>query len=96
MDAFDKNLQNKIKELMDKDALSVLIARYPCKIIARTKDPVPVFSQEKCKKCGACLQVDCPAIHKDEAGNIVLEEYLCAGCNVCVSACKFEGLKERK
>lgn len=93
--AFDGNLQNKIKELMDKDALSVLIVRYPCRVLDRRKEPVPVFDGAKCKKCGACLKVDCPAIHADDKGNIVLEQYLCAGCNVCVSACKFGALKER-
>ncbi len=96
INAFDKNLQNKIKELMDKDALSVLIVRYPCKMIDKSREAAPVFDKAKCKKCGMCLQVDCPAIHKDENGGIVLEEYLCAGCNVCVTACKFGGLKEKK
>ncbi|MCL2799831.1 MAG: indolepyruvate ferredoxin oxidoreductase subunit alpha [Endomicrobia bacterium] len=96
IDAFADNLQDKIKELMNKDALSVLIVRYPCRIIYKQKDPVPVFESSNCKKCGACLTVDCPAIHKDENGNIVLEEYLCVGCNVCVSACKFGALKRKE
>ncbi|MCL2335437.1 MAG: thiamine pyrophosphate-dependent enzyme [Endomicrobia bacterium] len=91
---FAPNLQEKIKELMGKDALSVLIVRYPCKIIAPVKDPMPVFSKESCTKCYMCLQVDCPAIHKDDDGNIVLEESVCTGCNVCVLACKFGALKK--
>jgi len=92
---FAPDLQKKIKELTDKDALSVLIVRYPCKIIAPVKDPMPVFTKEKCTKCYMCLQVDCPAIHKDDDGNIVLEESICTGCNVCVLACKFGGLTRR-
>ena len=39
-----------------------------------------------------CVSVDCPAIFKDENGNIKLNENLCAGCNVCVQQCKFSAL----
>ena len=95
IDAFADNLADKIHELMNKDALSVLIVRYPCKVLTKTKDPIPVFESAKCKNCGACLQIDCPAIHRNEAGNIVLEEYLCTGCNLCVKTCKFNALKKR-
>lgn len=96
MQAFDPALQEKIKELMNKDALSVLIVRYPCRVLIRTKFPAPVFDSAKCKKCGACLQVDCPALYKCDDGSIHLDEYLCAGCNLCVGTCKFGALKERK
>ena len=94
--AFDKNLQNKIKELMEKDALSVLIVRYPCRVLDRTKMPAPEFHKEKCVKCGACWQIDCPAVYKGENGFAFLDEFLCAGCNVCANACKFGALTERK
>lgn len=93
--AFDKGLQGKIKELMEKDALSVLIVRYPCRVLDRTKFPPPVFNKEKCVKCGACWQIDCPAIYKGEDGFTFLDVSLCVGCNVCVSACKFGALKEK-
>lgn len=96
--AFDKNLESKIKDLMGKDALSVLIVKYPCRMLTKKqpKDPIPVFTKEKCVSCGMCWQVDCPAIYKGEDGKTVLNEYLCVGCNVCVSACKFGALTERK
>ncbi|MDR1196627.1 MAG: indolepyruvate ferredoxin oxidoreductase subunit alpha [Endomicrobium sp.] len=92
MDAFDKNLQNKIKELMSKDALCVLIARFPCRMIDRSRQSPPVFNKDKCIVCGACLQVDCPAIYKNADGKITLDAFLCVGCNVCVSACKVDAL----
>lgn len=95
INAFDKNLQEKIKELMNKDALSVLIVRYPCRVLIRTKFPAPEFNAEKCVKCGACLQVDCPAIYKCDDGSIHLDKFLCAGCNVCVQTCKFGALAEK-
>ncbi|MCL2484634.1 MAG: thiamine pyrophosphate-dependent enzyme [Endomicrobia bacterium] len=95
IDAFADNLQDKIKELMNKDALSVLIVRYPCRMIDRTKKPLPVFDSSKCKNCNACLVVDCPAISKNKENKIALDEYLCVGCDVCVKTCKFGALTKR-
>jgi indolepyruvate ferredoxin oxidoreductase alpha subunit len=92
---FANNLQEKIKELMEKDALSVLIARFPCRMKARNKALVPEFTPEKCVSCGACLQIDCPAVFKGEDGKIHHDGFLCNGCNVCASACKFGALKQR-
>ncbi|MDR2192838.1 MAG: hypothetical protein LBO62_08190, partial [Endomicrobium sp.] len=89
---FNAGLQEKIRELMNKDALSVLIARFTCRVKERNKAFVPVFTAEKCVKCGACLQIDCPAVYKNEDGNIVHDDFLCNGCNVCAHSCKFGAL----
>ncbi|MDR2425781.1 MAG: 4Fe-4S binding protein [Endomicrobium sp.] len=93
INAFDKNLQNKIKELMSKESLCVLIARFPCRMIERGKMVAPVFNKDKCIVCGACLQIDCPAIYKNMEGKITHDAFLCTGCNVCASACKFNALQ---
>ena len=90
-------IESKIKEYTAKDELSVLIVRIGlCKMIDRSKKPAPKFYADKCKKCYMCVSVDCPAIFKDENGNIKLNENLCAGCNVCVQQCKFGALEETK
>ncbi|MDR1696514.1 MAG: indolepyruvate ferredoxin oxidoreductase subunit alpha [Endomicrobium sp.] len=95
INAFADNLQDKIKELTDKDALSVLIVKYPCRLIYKIKDPVPKFNSSKCVTCGACLQIDCPAIYKNKEGKITLDEHLCTGCNLCVKTCKFGALAKK-
>ena len=88
-------IESKIKEYTAKDELSVLIVRIGlCKMIDRSKKPAPKFYADKCKKCYMCVSVDCPAIFKDENGNIKLNENLCAGCNVCVQQCKFSALEK--
>lgn len=97
IDSSCKSIEDKIKEYTAQDKLSVLIVRYAlCKMIDRTKKPAPLFHAEKCKKCYMCISVDCPAIVKDEQGNIKLNSNLCAGCNVCVEMCKFGGLEKNK
>jgi indolepyruvate ferredoxin oxidoreductase alpha subunit len=90
-------IESKIKEYTAKDELSVLIVRIGlCKMIDRSKKPAPKFYADKCKKCYMCVSVDCPAIFKDENGNIKLNENLCAGCNVCVQQCHFAALEAAK
>ncbi|MDR1941707.1 MAG: hypothetical protein LBQ47_05215 [Endomicrobium sp.] len=93
---FDDNLQGKIKELMEKDALSVLIARFPCRMRERNKALVPQFKPEKCVLCGACIQIDCPAVYKNSEGKITHDAFLCNGCNVCANSCKFGALTKQK
>ncbi|GAB1402376.1 indolepyruvate ferredoxin oxidoreductase subunit alpha [Elusimicrobiota bacterium] len=94
IDYTSRTIDIKLKELLPKDQLSVLVVRYSlCKLIDRTKLPVPKFNGDKCKKCYMCVSVDCPAIFKDESGNIQLNGEVCAGCDVCVSMCKFGALE---
>lgn len=92
-----ESIDIKLKELLPKDQLSVLIVRYSlCKLIDRTKLPAPKFDAGKCKKCYMCVSVDCPAIFKNESGDIQLNAELCAGCDVCVAMCKFGALTSAK
>jgi len=75
--------------------LSVIIARSPCKMIDRTKKSPFQINIEKCKKCGQCLLLDCPAITKQE-DIIKIDENLCVGCGLCAQLCKFKAIEQRK
>ncbi|HOX29388.1 MAG TPA: 4Fe-4S binding protein, partial [bacterium] len=47
---------------------------------------------EKCKECGACLQINCPALtRKGKKAQVV--DYLCNGCSVCAQVCKFNAIE---
>ncbi len=85
-------LEEIIKERAAADALSVLITRTPCKLIDRVKHPPVQFIAEKCKKCGLCLNVGCPALTKTADGLINIDKNICVGCYVCSSYCKFGAL----
>lgn len=60
----------------------------------------PVIHTEKCEECAyekACL-TSCvfDAIRMEEDGTIQIDPEKCAGCGVCVDACKLERLAENK
>jgi indolepyruvate ferredoxin oxidoreductase, alpha subunit len=88
-------LKALVKQRLEEKKLSVIIARFPCRLIERNKAAMPVFEQDKCKKCYLCLSVNCPAITKRDDGFIKINERICTGCNVCVHACSFQALKKQ-
>ena len=93
MDPFRfKELENLIKQRVNADALSVVIARSPCRLNSKERNNPPVYKKEKCKKCYLCLAIDCPAITKTEDGFIVLNSNICVGCNLCAEVCTFDAL----
>jgi indolepyruvate ferredoxin oxidoreductase, alpha subunit len=82
-----KELEELIRKRINEDALSVIIARSPCRLIERKKDKAPSYKKENCKKCYICLSIDCPALTKSADGFINIDEKLCVGCNLCVETC---------
>ncbi|MCU0666547.1 MAG: thiamine pyrophosphate-dependent enzyme [Candidatus Omnitrophica bacterium] len=90
-----ESLENLVKQRSSEDKLSVIIARYPCRLIKKDKAPYPEYDAGLCKSCYLCLALDCPAIKKDSDGKIKIEISFCAGCNLCVKTCKFGALKAR-
>jgi indolepyruvate ferredoxin oxidoreductase alpha subunit len=54
---------------------------------------VPVFriNEEKCKKCGMCLNFGCPAIQKENEKFYITD--WCWGCSVCAQICPFGAIE---
>ena len=75
-----------------KDLLSVIIFKAPCRLVDRSKKPMP--SIEQCRRCGQCIQIGCPALGKDETGHAVIDPTQCIGCGQCVQVCPFGCIKE--
>ena len=88
--------QKIIAEEMKKKCISVIIAVRPCALIpsGRCKDNIrAVVDIAKCRKCYACLRTMCPALSKDENGNVIVDKTACNGCSLCEKMCKFESMK---
>ena len=69
------------------DKLSVIIFKAPCRLIDRTRKPMPTIAD--CRRCGACIQIGCPALGRDETGHAVIDPNQCIGCGQCAQACPF-------
>ncbi len=91
VNAFDvAALETTIRESVASDVLTVIIAKAPCALLKGQKFPnVCVVDSEKCKKCGACLKIGCPALTKTEDGTVRIDDAMCNGCGLCMSRCKF-------
>jgi len=51
------------------------------------------FITDKCKRCGMCLKLECPAIISRYKGKIEILEDQCTGCGQCSKVCKFDAIK---
>lgn len=96
VDAFDVvTLEKTIKESVASDILTVIIAKAPCALLKGQKFPnVCIADNEKCKKCGICLKIGCPALTKKEDGTIKIDSTMCNGCELCASYCKFNAINK--
>ena len=96
IDAFDTvSLEKAIKESVNGDVLTVIIAKAPCALLKGQKFPYKcVCDAEKCKKCGMCLKIGCPAITKQADGTVKIDETMCNGCGLCKGLCKFDAIEQ--
>ena len=88
-------LEKILKENVPSDILTVIIAKAPCTLIKGQKFPFKcVVDTEKCKKCGMCLKIGCPALSKSNNNVITIDETACNGCGLCANYCKFDAIKK--
>ncbi len=91
-----KEFETLVQKRIAEDALSVIISRFPCRLIERLKAPSPVYNKELCKKCGLCLAINCPSIEKAQDGFISINKAVCTGCNLCTTVCVYGALKKNE
>ena len=94
VDPFDmKELEQTIMEESEKDVPSVIIARRPCALLVKKKTAPCAINTDKCRKCGMCMKIGCPAILKAENGQVSIDTSLCNGCGLCKEMCHFGAIE---
>lgn len=97
INAFDIVLLEKtLKEEVAKDEVSVIITKTPCVLLDKSRKPVYISHEDKCKKCGMCLKPGCPAITKNPDGTVHIDDTICTGCGLCETLCKFGAIELAK
>ena len=94
VNAFDiEKLEKVVKEEVAKDEVSVIITKSPCVLLDKSKKPVYIAHEDKCKKCGMCMKPGCPAMTRNVDGTIHIDDTMCTGCGLCETLCKFEAIE---
>ncbi|HOR98111.1 MAG TPA: indolepyruvate ferredoxin oxidoreductase subunit alpha [Kiritimatiellia bacterium] len=101
VDAYDlKTLEKVLAEELDADEPSVVVAGGPCRIAAKLMNAGTFeVDAEKCKACGACFKLGCPAIERGETVvegkryKAHIDPVQCSGCDLCPQVCKFDAIK---
>ena len=88
-----KELEQTIVEESEKDVPSVIIARRPCALLVKKKTAPCAINTDKCRKCGMCMKIGCPAILKAENGQVSIDASLCNGCGLCKEMCHFGAIE---
>ena len=95
-DPFDvKNFEKVVKEEVEREAPSVIIAQRPCALLPpmRKKYSGHCHITDKCKKCKMCMKLGCPAISV-ENGEVKIDRTQCNGCGLCKNVCPFDAIEE--
>ena len=84
-----------LKTAIESDEPWLIVAKEPCPLAYRKKlEKNYRVNQEKCKKCGGCLKIGCPAIERAADKTVSVNESLCVDCGLCAQVCKFNALEE--
>lgn len=102
VDAYDlAALERVLKEELDADEPSVVIAGGPCRLAAKLMNAGTYeVDAAKCKACGACFKLGCPAIERGEAVadgkrfKSHIDPVQCSGCDLCRQTCKFNAISK--
>ena len=91
-DPFDvKNFEKIVKEEVERDDVSLIIAQRPCALLKKVKYTGHCTITDACKKCKQCMKLGCPAISiKNDA--IVIDQSQCNGCGLCTNVCPFKAI----
>jgi len=95
-DPFDvKNFESIVKEEVNREEPSVIIAQRPCALLKTVKYTGNCVITDKCKNCKMCMKLGCPAISiKDDKP--VIDATQCNGCGLCVNVCPFGAIEKEE
>ncbi len=94
-DPFDvKNFEKVVKEEVNAEEPSVIIAQRPCALLKSVKYTGHCEITDACKKCKMCMKLGCPAISENKDGSVKIDLTQCNACGLCMNVCPFDAIKK--
>jgi indolepyruvate ferredoxin oxidoreductase alpha subunit len=79
-------------EELEAPGPSVIVSRAPCPLARKMTLGKPLkVATGKCRKCGACIRIGCPAIEAADRRPSINAD-ACVGCKICQQMCKFDAI----
>jgi indolepyruvate ferredoxin oxidoreductase alpha subunit len=104
VDTYQQNkLTSMVKEAVNDDGFSVVIARHPCMLkFNREQRRKPGYqakqvdiNQETCERTNECVaSFGCPTFSRQADGSVVINEDLCIGDGSCVQTCPLAAIEK--
>lgn len=89
LDAYDVNgIESALKSALEGEGAVLLLCRGEC---GRAGDVRYRVDANRCRRCGACGRLGCPAI---SGRSPVIDPARCAGCGLCAAVCKCSAIVE--
>ncbi|MDR3242347.1 MAG: indolepyruvate ferredoxin oxidoreductase subunit alpha [Clostridiales Family XIII bacterium] len=95
------DVRSALEDALKKDRPTVIITRWPCVLKKFAEEDAKEFDlkgkaravdEKKCRMCGICGKIGCPAIHTSD--RVKIDRESCTGCAVCEQVCPFSAIGE--
>lgn len=95
VDPYDlKAVEEALKTEVAIEEPSVIIFKRPCVLLkGHAPEGCVTVEQEKCKACGMCRKLGCPAL-VFKGDKPAVNATLCNGCGLCIQVCRFGAIRE--
>ena len=91
-----KESVNALRTAIESPDAWLIVSKAACPLHERKPlGPPLTVDQDACRHCGLCLKLGCPAIEKD-GDTVTINEYLCAGCQMCENLCPVKAISVKQ
>jgi indolepyruvate ferredoxin oxidoreductase, alpha subunit len=94
-----KATQQAIKEEMEYDGVSIVIASGPCTLKYKVEKPHFYVEPDTCIGCRTCIRTNCPPLSMKKYDGIEkpkssIDKDMCVGCSICAQVCPVNAIKQ--
>lgn len=90
-----KEFEKVVKEEVEREAPSVIIAQRPCALLKTVKYTGCAVITDACRNCKLCMKLGCPAISVVD-NKVKIDPTQCNGCGLCVGVCPFGAIVKKE